>query len=591
MDQLDEIRSKVDIVKLVSEYVSVKPAGRNFKALCPFHPEKTPSFMVSSERQIFKCFGCGAGGDVFQFLMRIEGLEFGEALRNLAQRTGVKLTSYKPSSVEQEKERLYKINYLASEFYYYLLVYHPIGREALRYLMSQRGIKKETIKLFRIGYAPSNWDSLQRFLVNKKGYSAQDLLKAGLITGRNNSYRDFFRQRLVFPLKDHRGHIVGFSGRVIGEWHQDAKTGPKYLNSPETLIYHKGDLLYGLETAKSEIKAANHAILVEGEFDLLSSFQAGIKNIVAIKGSALTEYQVKLLRRFCENVIFALDKDLSGDAAMRRGTQIADDLGLNVAVANLVGGKDPDELASKNPAGWKKVIDSTIPIYDFFLQSALNRFDVTTAVGKRKIGEEILPIFAKISNEIVKAHYLRELAEKLAIPPEAILNQAGKMAIELPKQPTVSTSQKIKRSHQEVLEEYLFALAFQSDEPQFLIDPSVKTLIKTLAATRIIDCLEEFSLKKKKFNSQEFTKLLPAELLDIFNNAYLFDFDQQIADPNWVTLEREKILFELQKHEIQEKLKAISLKMNGLDEKKNSEEFEELKKKFLRLSQKLVKLA
>ncbi len=306
MDQIEEIRSKIDLVAFISETVPLKKAGRNFKGLCPFHTEKTPSFIVSPERQIWKCFGCQKGGDAFGFLMEIERIEFGEALRILAKKTGVVLQSYRPSQSESEKDKLYQINHLAAEFFHYLLLNHRAGKKALNYIL-QRGISKQSLEKFKLGYAPAMWDGLQGFLVGKKGYKAEDLEKAGLIIKRAGEqesrkvegYYDRFRDRLMFPLSDHRGNVVGFAGRVLDPEVKEAK----YVNTPETAVYHKSDLLFPLDVTKEEIKKENCAMVVEGELDAISSYQVGLKNVVAIKGSALSEEQSRLLKRFCETEI------------------------------------------------------------------------------------------------------------------------------------------------------------------------------------------------------------------------------------------------------------------------------------------------
>lgn len=587
MDQLDEIRSKIDIIQLISEYLSLKKSGRNFKALCPFHSEKTPSLVVSPERQIFKCFGCGVGGDIFGFLMKMEGMEFGEALRTLAKRAGVTLATYHPTTAETEKEKLYQINHLASEFYHYLLTSHPVGQPARQYLKLKRGVSEETIRLFKLGYAPPLWEGLQKFLIGKKGYKPEELLKAGLVVGQAGRFRDFFRERLIFPLKDHRGNVVGFSGRIL------SGDGPKYINTPETAVYHKAELLYGLETTKNAIKSQNQVIIVEGEFDLLSSWQAGVLNVVAIKGSALTESQLKLLKRFCENLVLALDRDLAGDTASHRGIELAELSGFNVQVFRLSESKDPDELARKNPEAWKEVVSSAQPVYDFLLESAFTRFDIRTALGKKKISEELLPILGRIANEIVKAHYLRQLASRLNVPEESIISQLKKLTFSLPAPVVPSAPVETRPSRREILEGYLFALALQGEEPEILLQRNVKTTIRLPALVRMIALLDQLltANKTKKFNSQKLTKILPSELLEIFNNFYLIDFGEKIFDKKWLQQEKEKTLHELKKVDLQEKLKDLSLQIAHLEERGKEQEVEELKEKFLHFSRQLGGMA
>jgi len=585
VDQLDEIRAKIDIVQFISEYLPLKKSGRNFKALCPFHSEKTPSFIVSPERQIWKCFGCGLGGDIFKFLMEYEKMEFGEALRFLAKKAGVKLAPYRPGPQEEEKERFYEINHLASEFYHYLL-FHPIGKKALDYILG-RGIKIESLKLFKIGYAPSFPFSLQKFLVEKKGYNIADLFKTGLVVRQKEKVIDFFRDRLIFPLRDHRGNVVGFSGRIIGLGGE--KSGPKYINTPETLVYHKGELLYGLEITKEKIKKENQAVIVEGELDLISSYQIGIENIVAIKGSALTEPQLKLLKRFCEGICLALDQDIAGDMASRRGIEIADSYNFLIKVVRIPQGKDPDELARKDPSLLKKAIKEAIPVYDFFIDSAFLRFKGNTPDEKRKIGEEVLPVLAKISDEIIKNYYLKLLARRLEVSEEAVLVQLNKIKEE----PVFSRRQFLKReernkTRREILEEYLFSLSFQKREPEILIKKEIKELIKTPHLIRIIEVLEEFFKKEKgRFKSEDFVKNLPSELLEIFNNFYLRDL-KNIDDEAWVKREIEKTLLELEKITLKEELKNLSREIT-LSEG-NLKKIERLNLKFRKIARRLKEL-
>jgi DNA primase len=566
MDQVEEVRSKTDIIQLISQYLTLKKSGRNFKALCPFHSEKVPSFMVSPERQIWKCFGCGAGGDVYQFLMRTEGMEFGEALRTLAKRAGIRLKRYRPSEGERQKQVLYEINHLASEFYHYFLLNHRAGKKALNYILG-RGITKDSIQLFKLGFAPNLWDGLQKFLINKKGYKIGDLLNAGLVSKFKDQYRDFFRDRLLFTLKDHRGNIVGFSGRTPGQWTEALaeKIGPKYINIPETLVYQKGNLLYGLETTRSQIRQADQAVIVEGELDLISSYQAEVENVVALKGSALTEIQSRLLKRYCENIVLALDADVAGDEAVRRGIEIADLLGFNIKVAVVKGAKDPDELAQKKPEKWQKTVQQAIPIYDFYLQSALEKIGFATAEQKKKLGQELLPIYARITDELVKSHYLRALAKKIGVSEEALYAQLEKVEEE-PTPLRVRREEVVKkkaepsvRTRREILEEYLLSLIFQSGKVDILTKPKTKRLIKTPAYGRMLKMLKDYFKERKRFKSKRFAEMLPAELLGIFNSFYLIDFGPKVEEEEWWEDELKTTLKEIEKEDLREQLRESSV--------------------------------
>jgi len=571
MDQLEEIKRKVDIVELINSYIPLKKSGRNFKALCPFHSEKTPSFMVSPERQIWHCFGgCGEGGDIFKFLMKIENLDFGEAVRQLAQKAGVKLTQYQPSEGEKNKQLLYEINHLAAEFYHFLLTEHILGKRALDYVLG-RGIKKESLKLFKIGFAPDSWRSLQAFLVRKKGYKVEDLERVGLVikTQRGDFY-DRFRQRLMFPLKDHHGNIRGFAGRLLDSQAKEAK----YINTPETLIYHKSDLLYGLLEAKDEIKKQDQVVLVEGELDMISSFQAGVKNVLAIKGTALTEAQVKLISRFTQKIILALDQDLAGDQAARRGIEMAENQGMMIRVVETKQGKDPDEIAQKNPKLWQELVKKAAPVYDYLMDSAFARFDGQTIEGKRKISEELIPILAKITNEIVCDHYVRQLSQRLKIGEEAIFKEIEKSKAN---QGQAGSGQALfgqkltetkEKSKQEAIEEYLLSLAFQSGQWDLLRKRKIVSLIKTYRFVRILELLKDYFQHYQKPQSDRFAQKLEPELLETFNHLYLTDLGDLLEDEDEFQKEFSKILLRLEKIDLLKNLGEISDKIKSLEKEK-----------------------
>lgn len=583
-DQIEEIKRKIDIVQLIGEYIPLKKTGRNFKALCPFHSETVPSFIVSPERQIWHCFGaCNEGGDVFKFLMKIENIDFGEALRELAKRAGVKLTSYRPTEGEKQKQLLYEINHLAAEFYHFLLLNHQVGKRALNYILG-RGIKKESLEKFKLGYAPNMWDGLIKFLVGKKGYRVEDLEKAGLAI-QSQKYYDRFRGRLIFPLRDHRGNICGFAGRVLDPEAKEAK----YINTPETLIYHKSDLLYGLFENSKEIKKADEVILVEGELDAISSWQVGVKNVVAIKGSALTSRQIQLLTRFTKNLIFALDSDIAGDAAARRGIEAADSFGMAMRVVEIRGGKDPDEVAQKNPSLWKKLVKEAVPVYDYFLDSALGRFDPKTAEGKRRIGQELVPVLAKISDKIVQAHYIQVLAERLGVDEEAVGAQIDKfIASQVSPLPAVEEKE-IGKNRGEILEEYLLALAFQSGNWQWLRKRKISSLVKTPRFLGILETLGNYLKKYKTLDSQRLAKMLPPEIQESFDQLYLLDLSAIFKDEDRLAGEFQKTCSQLEKFRLREELKTISQEIKRLEkEGKETEKIEKLNREFRDLGAKLA---
>ncbi|TSC53356.1 MAG: DNA primase [Microgenomates group bacterium LiPW_16] len=563
-DQLEEIKSKIDIVSFISEYIPLKRAGRNFKVLCPFHTEKTP---VSPERQIWHCFGCGRGGDIFGFLMQIENLEFPEALQILAKRAGVKLvTSWEASERAKLKEKIFKVNHLASEFYHYLLTSHRSGKQALDYVLG-RGVSKKSIETFSLGWAPNLWDCLTRFLT-KKGFPLLDLETAGLVVKSEGSHYDRFRGRLMFTLRDHRGNVVGFAGRTLEPKASEAK----YINTPETPIYIKGNVLYGLDVTREAIKKEDKSIIVEGEFDLISSFQAGVANVVAIKGSALTEGQVGLLKRFTQNISLALDTDLAGDEAARRGIEIADSAGFSIKVVKLPQGKDPDECIKASPSLWQKAVAGAVPIFDYFLDSAVARFDRQTAEGKRKIGDEIIPILSKISNPIVQSHYLSKLANLLSVSEEVLAAAAKKIA----KEEEVGVSSQIvslstQASRKELLEEQLLSLILQGEDPAELISNDKWQISNEFfqgARRKIFEKLQDFLKKGKKFKIGEFAKILPAELVPTVDRAYLVDLGKILDDKKLFNRELEKTTLEIKKIFLKKRLLSSAEKMKQIGRKR-----------------------
>jgi DNA primase len=586
MDQLEEIKRKIDIVELISRYVPLKKAGQNFKALCPFHQEKTPSFIVSPERQIFKCFGCDRGGDIFKFLMLYENMEFPEALRTLAKQAGVVLRDYQPSQSGRLKEKLFEINNLTSEFFHWVLLKSKIGQRALEYVRA-RGVTRKSIEIFKLGYAPNSWESLQKFLL-KRGYSLEEMEQAGLIIKgeKGRRFYDRFRVRLMFPLRDHRGNVAGFAGRLL----EPGTTRAKYINTPETPVYIKGDLLYGLDITRQAVKKEDLAIVVEGEFDAISSFQTGVENVVAIKGSALTENQVKLLKRFTENIALALDRDVAGDAAARRGIEIADAAGLNIKVVQIEGGKDPDEVAQKNPRLWQKLVKNAVPVYDFFLDSALSRFDQKTAEGKKKIGQELLPILAQISDEIVKSHYLQKLARYLKVNEEVLRVALGKLAKR--KLEVIDSELEVeerKKSRREVLEEYFLSLVLQGINLA-PISLETKTIdLRTPVLRRIFGKLQDFLSREKTFTISAFVKTLPAELVEVVDRLYLSDLGKIAQDVRLLKREIEGTEEKLEKLTLQEKLTELSGKIKEA-EKEDSSETIKLGKEFDRIVARLKKL-
>jgi len=579
MDQIDLVRSKTDIVDLINSYIPLKKAGRNYKANCPFHSESTPSFIVSSELQIFKCFGCGEAGDVYGWLMKYEGMEFGEALRFLADKAGVKLEKFKPSAKQAQKERLYEVNHLASEFYHYVLTQLPAGKMALQYVL-KRGISRQTLKDFKLGFAPEQWGGLSDFLLKKKRYQADDLIQAGLgIKGQRGVY-DRFRGRLIFPIFDHRGQIIAFAGRVLDKARE--KEG-KYINSPETLIYHKSASLYGLYQTRSYLKKAKKAVVVEGEFDLLSSYQAGVKNVVAIKGSAFTPEQIELLGRYVEALVLALDADVAGEKATLKTLELTEEMGLDVRVVNLSGKKDPDELAQAEPKRWRQLVKASISVYDFYIQTAQRRYGTKSGEAKKKIGQLVLPVLAKINNEVMKAHYLNQLAEVLGVDEETVDKELAKIKVGASSKPVPKAVE--TKNRQQQLEDYILSLALKAGlEIKIWLQDLDLNLISQPGVKKLLSQLQVWLKHHSQYQIEAFVASLAPELQPLAQEGWL---KEEALTEDKLTQELDQSLKQLCQLSTRQQLTALTEKIKLAETAKNQEKIKQLQTKFTQLTQQL----
>ena len=418
---IDEIQTRADIVELIGRYVPLKRAGRHFKANCPFHKEKTPSFMVNTDKQIFHCFGCGAGGNIFSFLIQHDRLTFPEAVRQLADHVGVTLPERESDVNAKSQEQLAALMEHVCRFFERTLLAPEQGKAARTYVR-QRGVSEPTQKVFRLGFAPSGWDHLLK-AAQKTGVTPEQLEAAGLaIQGKSGSgHYDRFRHRLIFPILDVRGRVVGFGGRSL-DGHE-----PKYLNSPETVIYSKGRQLFGLAQAKDAILKTKTAIIVEGYFDCVVLAGAGVAHVVSPLGTALTVDQARLLKRYAENVILAFDPDAAGEMAALRGIDLLVEAGLHVHVAQLPTGVDPDEcLRSCGREKFEQLLAASVNIFDFLVDSALRRYPRQDTEQKVQAAQFILPTIAKVPNAILRSEYVRLLAERLHLDEGAVAKELAK---------------------------------------------------------------------------------------------------------------------------------------------------------------------
>jgi len=568
MDEVARVREKIDIVSLISEYVPLKKAGRNFKAVCPFHNEKTPSFVVSPERQIWHCFGCSKGGDVYTFLMDYENLEFLEALRILAKKTGIELseTDFVKKDTSK-KEKTYSINKISSDFYHYILTKHNAGKKALEYLTKVRKIDPRLIETFLIGFSPIQGDILSEYLLEKKKYKTQDLIEAGLSFTREGRIVDFFRGRLMFPLFDHRDNIVAFSGRVL----QDDSAESKYVNTRDTLVYHKGSMFFGLNLAKEEIKQKERAIIVEGEFDVISCYSQGIKNVIAIKGTALTENQVILVSRFSQKITLCLDRDEAGFEAIKRSLEALEKKGLTTTVVDLGGYKDPDEAIKKDPVFFKKTLAHDIGVYDFLISSFLKKYNRKTGEDKKKITQNLLPFITQIDNEIIKEHYLKTLAKELDASLEALQKEMDKIGKKEPDNLSFAKAQKDKRGRKEILEEYLLSLILQSESVDGHFKLSSGILedyeFELPPYKKIFESLKSYFKNNQNFSIKLFAKSLPKETIALFDACYILPLPK-FEEEDKYTKELEKVAKELKVLDLKNKIKIIVQAINKKEKDK-----------------------
>jgi len=410
MGVIEEVKQKIDIVEVIGEHVSLTKAGRTFRALCPFHSEKHPSFYVYPEQQSWHCFGaCNTGGDVFSFIMKKQGIDFGEALRLLADRAGVAIPSrLEPEAGKNERERLYQVNAAAAQYFYNLLLNSPAGEKARGYL-AKRGLSPKTVSDFQLGYSLNSWEALKQYLA-ERDYSEDELEQAGLIIRQDDGKaHDRFRNKLMFPISDIRGRVTGFGARVLDE------SLPKYINSPQTPVFDKSGSLYGINLAAATIRQQDTAVFVEGYMDVITAHQNSFSNVVASMGTSLTEKQVSTLKKLTKNMVLALDADAAGEEATLRATGYENTLNAEVKVIVLPGGKDPDDVIREDAKTWQHLQEEALPIVDYTFNMVVSGLDLTTAKDKSLVVDKILPIIAEIKNVVRRAHYLQKLARLINV--------------------------------------------------------------------------------------------------------------------------------------------------------------------------------
>ncbi len=483
MSTVDDVKQRIDIVDLISQYVTLKKAGRSFIALCPFHVERTPSFHVDPQRQTWHCFGaCGTGGDIFAFVMKKEGCDFREALRVLAERAGVALETRRNPQEDARRARLYEINEAASAFFHHTLLNSEAAQVAREYLR-ERGVAEQSVETFQIGYAPNSWEALTHHLT-ARGFSAQELHAAGIAVEGERGMYDRFRHRLMFPIRDERGRVAGFGGRMLpGEALGVGDVQAKYVNTSQSPIFDKSSILYGLDLAKDAIRAEG-AVIVEGYMDAIAAHEHGYANVVASMGTALTERQVGLLKRYTRNLFLALDADAAGSEATLRGVQVVADavdreytpqvnwrgvirhqetLAADIRVLTMPEGRDPDDVIQSDPKLWSQLVHAARPVLDHLFEAAAARHDLASPRERSAVSAELVPLIAAVSDRIVQSHYLQRLARMVQVDEETL-----RLELRRPARPAERAGLDMAQTQREIVrdrkEEFCLALLFRYPE-------------------------------------------------------------------------------------------------------------------------------
>jgi len=555
MDAANEIKQRLSIEDVVGDYVELKRAGRNFKGLCPFHSEKSPSFMVNPEKGIYHCFGCAEGGDHFEFVMKMDGLSFPEALEKLAQKAGVDLGQYSRQSagLGKLKKRLIEAHQLTAKYYQRTLLEN---HQALDYVTQTRHFNKHTIEDFVLGYAPRHGTALKDFLT-KKGFTEKELEQAGLIAKRQSGYMDMFFGRVVVALKDITGQVIGFTGRVL----DDAL--PKYLNSPQTPIYDKSRHVFGLSEAKDAIRKKDMAIVVEGNLDVLSSHQVNCKNVVATAGTALTAAQIKQIARFTNNLAFAFDQDQAGLKATMRAIPLAQNAGINLSIIDISSGKDPDELIQKDPRHWQKLIEQPKYVVDWLFDYFKGEYNLQTATGKALFSDKLLPVITAIVDPIEQEHYVKFLAEMTDSSVAAVERKFNNVSQDVNRPP----SAKKAAYHLDViddrktLEENLLAIFFK--------DQTIK---------------DELDVNKHIFTIDRQSIFTATDLPDDDKYANILRFKAEELYEDWtrhqLMTEARELIIRLAKKSKDQKQALLTQAIRDAEDQGNSAEVERLLKKY-----------
>ena len=533
---VDTIKERLDIAEVISGYVKLQKAGISFKACCPFHKEKTPSFYVSPARQSFYCFGCGAKGDIFSFVETMEGLDFRGALKILADKAGVEIETVRSSESRTEKDKIFEALEEATKFFEKKLIEN---KQAQDYLLL-RGLESETVKNWRVGYAPREWRELYEYL-QSLGYDKSIILKAGLAKTSeekvNNAPYDVFRDRIVFPLSDVNGRVIAFSGRALAK-----ETEPKYLNSPDTVLFTKSEVLYGLDKAKDPVRKKDYTVLVEGQIDLVLSHQAGVSNTVASSGTAFTRLHLERLKRFSSRIILAFDGDLAGEKAAEKASELGISLGLEVKVAKLPENMDPADVIAKDSKIWKDILRESLPSVEFFFNKISMSEKDPRKLGKQ-IEKKILPMIKLMGSAIEQSHFVSMISKRTGIKEEILwedLKKIKKADVDVVSAPSVQTEKEVEKisliPHREQIEERLSEIRLWSKElreskDEVLLKKEESELVDNLAKLILKENLNKLSLELReaeRVKNNDLVENLTAKIQEIHGEMRVLEEKSKI---------------------------------------------------------------
>lgn len=569
MSDIQRVKEASDIVTIIGQHVSLQAAGGQYRGLCPFHSERSPSFFVSPVMQRYKCFGCGEHGDVYDFLEKYEGLTLRESLELLAEQAGIELQAFTPTKEDGEKQQILEVLELSQKYFSYLLEKHSVGEKARKYL-KDRKVSSASRKLFGIGVSTPAWDGLLSYLHKKKKYPISLLVDAGLVISRNGHTYDRFRNRVMFPLTNHRGQIVGFSGRALPG--TEGEDQAKYINSPETIVYHKSELLFGLSALFKEIRKANSVVVTEGEFDVIASAQASVNNCVAIKGSALTPQHARLLRRYVSTIILSLDTDSAGREATKKAISVITAEGkkhetpMELRVAVVPSGKDPADLVAHDPGAWRDTVKASVTAYDYLITTALKQYDIKTPSGKRQVMIDLAPVLQQVSHAVEREHYINRISKALGVSEQSIEQDLKRTIAQGLSPASNEPEKKRKEKSSSVLEQLervtLFLLLHSPDEKR---KERAEELLELELETTSTRAILKYIVESDRQTLTSLRSKLPSDLSSVMAEWYLDD--SQIENFDHVTSEKEwrQVLKKLQVRATKVQLAEISRELRELD--------------------------